>query len=342
MRQMGAAAMGAARFVLGMAVFFLGLAVMRRGVAGTANAGLRRAIARVTRGPLGAAATGLVLTLVLQSSSLTTVLLMELVDAGLIGYGAAVAVVLGGNVGAALSVQFLALRLYDLALPILAIGAVLALVARRRRWRGVGQAVTGFGILYAGIALVSSAVDPFAADPRLGALVLRLGHTPLAAGLFGCLITAVVQSNGIANGILLALARKGLLPLGTAAAVIAGANVGSGTLALIAAIPLTPLARRLAVANALVNVAGLLWVVPGFGLFVRVAGAAARDGAQAMANAHILFNLLASLTLLPVVLPFAAVSAVVADRIFAPARSHPVRLPWPASGPSGRGPARPL
>jgi phosphate:Na+ symporter len=329
---MGAAAMGATWFVLGMAVFFLGLAVMRRGVAGVASQGMRRAIAGVTRTPLGAAGTGLVLTLVLQSSSLATVLLMELVEAGLIGYPTAVAVILGGNVGAALSVQFLALRLYDLALPILAAGLVLTFVARSRRWRSAGQAVTGFGVLYGGIALVSAAATPVASDLRLSALVLHLGHAPVLAGLFGCLVTALVQSNGIANGILLALARRGLLPLRTAAAVIAGANVGSGTLALLAAVPLSPVARRLAVANALVNVAGLLWVVPAFGLFVRVAGIMARDSAQAMANAHILFNLLASLGLLPVVGPFAALSAITADRLFS---SRPVleALPWRRSAP---------
>lgn len=333
---MGAAALGLARFVLGMAVFFVGLAVMRRGVAGVASPGMRRAMARLTRRPLGAAATGLGLTLVLQSSSLATVLLMELVEAGLIGYPAAVAVILGGNVGAALSVQFLALRLYDLAVPILAAGLCLTFAARVRRWRSAGQALTGFGVVYGGIALVSAAAAPVASDPHLSSLVLHLGNAPLAAGLFGCLVTALVQSNGIANGILLSLARRGLLPLRTAAAVIAGANVGSGTLALVAAAPLSPLARRLAVANALVNVAGLLWVAPAFGLFVRVAAVMARDSAQAMANAHILFNLLASLGLLPVVAPFATVSAMLADRLFS-ARPAAETVPWRvAAGGSGR------
>ncbi len=334
---MAALLAGATRFGLGMGIFFLGLALMRRGLEGVAGARARRTIAHLTRTRTGAAAAGLLLTLVLQSSSLCTVLLMELVDAGLIGYPAAVVVILGGNVGAALSVQFLALRLYDLALPILAAGVAVAVVSRGRPVRDLGIGLAGFGTVYAGIALVTSAARPLTRDPRLGALLLHLGKSPVGAGLFGCLITAVVQSNAIANGILLALARQGLLPIATAAAVIAGANVGSGTLALIAALPLTPLARRLALANALVNIVGLLWVVPGFPLFVDLAGTFARDSAQAMANAHILFNLLASLSLLPLSLPFARFAGLLADRLFpAPPALEP--LPWHGGGPHGSTP----
>ncbi len=336
---MGAVAAGAAWFGLGMAVFFLGLVVMRRGVAGITSAGVRRALAGATHRPLGAAATGLVLTLALQSSSLVTVVLMELVDARLVGYAPAVAVILGGNVGAALSVQFLALRLYDLAVPIVGAGLALAYGARARRWRSAGQALTGFGVLYGGIAMVSAAVRPLAANPLMSALLLRLSHSPIGAGLFGCVVTALVQSNGIANGLLLALARRGLLPLSTAAAVIAGANVGSGTLALLAALPGTRLARRLAVANALVNIAGLLWVVPLFDLFVRASGVLARDAAQALAKAHILFNILASLSLLPVVAAFAAASGRIADGLFG-APAQPERVPWPTAR-DGRRPAQP-
>lgn len=327
MRNVGAIALGAAWFLVGMAVFFLGLAVLRRGIAGFADGTVRRVIGAVTRRPLGAAGAGLVLTLGLQSSSLIAVVLMELVDAGLISYPAAVAVILGGNVGAALSVQFLALQLYDFAVPIIALGLALALAAKARAWRSLGQAVTGFGTLYGGIALVSAAARPWSTDPRLSAVLMHVGRSPLGAGAFGLVVTALVQSNGIANGLLLALARRGLLPIATAAAVIAGANVGSGTLALVAALPGSRLARRLAVANALVNVAGLLWVIPAFDLFVHAARLLARDSAQAMANAHILFNFLASLTLLPVVGLFAALSALVADHLFA-MRPSVESVPW--------------
>jgi phosphate:Na+ symporter len=320
---------GAALFSLGMAVFFIGLAIMRRGIAGFAGAGLRTRLASLTRRPLGAAATGLVLTLCLQSSSLITVVLMELVDADLVPYPAAVAVILGGNVGAALTVQFLAVRLYDLALPLMAAGAVAALTLPPPRLRAGGTALFGFGVLYGGIAVVSAAVAPLASHGELARLLAALARSPLGAGLFGLVLTATVQSNGIANGLILELGRRGLMPLATSAAVIAGANVGSGALALIAALSASRLARRLAVANALVNVAGLVWVVPCFPLFVRVVGASTRDSAQALANAHILFNLLASATLIPVTAAFARFSAAVADRVFAAAPAWE-RAPWPA------------
>jgi len=335
-----AAAGGVALFGLGIAVFFAGMAVMRRGVSGFAGPAVRAVLARLTRRPVAAAATGLVLTLALQSSSLVTVVLMEFADAGLVSFPSAVAVVVGGNVGAALTVQFLALRLYDLALPIVALGLCLRLAPVRMspRLRAAGTAVVGFGILYLGIALVTASAAPLTTAAAPAHLLLALGRSPLGAGVFGCVLTALVQSNGIANGLLLQLGRQGLLPLSTAAAVIAGANVGSGALALIASIPGSRLDRRLAVANALINVAGLLWVIPAFPLFVSVAGFAARDAAQALANAHILFNVLASATLLPVVGAFSLLSAWLSDRVF-PAPATVEAVPWPRPAPpAGRSP----
>jgi phosphate:Na+ symporter len=327
-----ALAAGAGAFVLGLAVFFLGLAILRTGVRRLQGERARRFLAAVSRRRTGAFFAGVALTLVLQSASLVTVVLMELVEADLVDYPAAVAVVLGGNVGAALTVQFLALRLYDLALPAAAAALVATLVLPTRRLRAAGLSVLGLAVLYAGIGLVSAAVDPLANSALLARLLQRASASPLLAGAFGCAVTAAVQSNGIANGLLLALGRRGLITMRSAAAVIAGANVGSGTLALLASVRSGRLARDLAAANALVNVAGLLWVVPAFPLFVRVAALGTRDVAQALANAHILFNLLASLSLLPVVGPFGRLAAAVADRLLGGRGGDaPVVLPWPST-----------
>lgn len=312
---------------LGLCVFFLGIVVMREGIGRAAGAGVRRVLAGATGNPVKALASGLVLSLVFQSTSLVAVVLMELLDTDLIDFEAATGVVLGSNIGASLTVQFLALRLYEWAVPLALAGLLLTAIARRPRSKGAGIALLGFGLLYGGIHLVTLASIPLTDARFLRQGLLALSHAPLSAGLFGLVLTSVVQSNGIANGILLSLARRGLIPVASAVAVITGANLGSGTLALLAAVPAGRKARGLAVVNALVNVAGLLWVIPAFGLFVRALEALSPSVPQALANAHMLFNVLASLTVLPVIPLFARLSARIADHVFPSLRETEV-LAW--------------
>lgn len=313
---------------LGLGVFFLGLVVMKTGIAKAAGADVRRVLVRATGGPILALGSGLVLSLVFQSTSLVAVVLMELLDADLMDFQAATAVVLGSNIGASLTVQFLALKLYEWAIPVALCGLAIAALGRRKdRLRSAGIGLFGFGLLYGGIHLVTLAAVPLTNGGFLRGGLLAVSRYPVPAGLFGLVLTAVVQSNGIANGILLSLARQGLIPIATVLAVISGANLGSGTLALLAAFPSGRRARGLAVVNALVNVAGLLWVVPAFGLIVRVLAAVSPSVPQALASAHILFNILASLTVLPVIPLFSRVSFGVANRVFPPLRDIET-VPW--------------
>lgn len=325
-------ALAAGTLALGLGTFFLGLLIMRFGIGRAAGQGVRRALRRATGHPVLGLASGLVLSLVFQSTSIVAVVLMEFLDADLLTFEAATGVVLGSNIGAALTVQFLALRLYEWAVPLAAAGFLLQLLARPPRLRSAGTALLGFGLLYGGIYLVTLASVPLIGAPFLREGLLALSHSPVGAGLFGLTLTAVVQSNGIANGILLSLARQGLLPLSQAVAVITGANLGSGTLALLAAIPSGRRARRLAVANALVNVAGLIWVVPGFGLVLWALDQVSPNLPQALANAHILFNVLASLTVLPFVPAFARLCALLADHLFPPSREVET-LSWSPGSP---------
>lgn len=325
----------ALRIGLGLAVFFVGLGVMRRGISQGAGDRVRQVLLRVTGHTPSALAAGVALALLFQSTSLVAVVLMEFLDAGLVTFDGAVAVILGSNVGASLTVQFLALRLYEFWLPLCALGLLVAWLGRGPRVRSAGVALTGFGLLYAGIHLVTAASVPLAQAGFLRAGLLALSHSVAGSGLFGLVLTALVQSNGIANSILLSLARQGLLSLGQAIAVIVGANLGSGTLALVAALPSGAQARRLSVANALVNVAGLVWVVPGGALMVRLLDAVSPTVPQALANAHILFNVLASLTVLPLIPTFSRMCALLADHLF-PGTAEPRTLPWSGrrTGPS--------
>jgi phosphate:Na+ symporter len=297
-----------ARVALGIALFFVGLAILRHGLRRGADAAVRRMVGRTAAGTGRAVAAGFALTFALQSASLVVVTLMGLLDSGAIPFTTALAVAVGGNAGASLTVAFLAFRLYDLAPYVAVAGAVLMAVARRPRLRAFGMAVLGFGVMYGGIAWVSAGAEALARLPALQAALGAWGRSHATGFALGALLTALVQSNGVANGILLGLGRRGLLSLGPALAVVVGANVGSGALALVAAITTGTHGRALAVANGLVNVFGALALLPGFGLFTDVVGAVSPNLDQRMAAAHILFNVLASALMLPLLGPLGRLS----------------------------------
>lgn len=309
---------GGAQLTAGVALFFVGLSMMRGGIQGMAGTALRRALISVTRSSYRAGLFGLLLTLGLQSTSLLVVTLMELVDAEVIPLSAALAVVVGGNVGASLTVQFLAFRLYDAAPIVIAAGVMLLVLARSSAAKSTSLAILGFGTLYGAIAVVSSAAEAVSRLPLGSAFLLAVSPSALASGLFGAALTAVVQSNGVANGILLSLSRRGLISLRSAVAVVMGANVGSGSLAFIAAMPSGPSARTLAVANGLVNTAGVVLLLPLFGPFVQAIGAVSPSLPQAMATAHMTFNFLASAALFPFLVPLGALSQAGAALLYGP------------------------
>jgi phosphate:Na+ symporter len=313
-------------FTLGLGVFFLGLGVLRRGVLALSGPAMAAALARWTQGPWRAAALGVALGFSLQSASLATVVLMELVEANLLDVEVATATVLGVNVGSALTIQLLVVEVFRWY-GILLSAAVVAALWPAPRVRAAATALWGLGLLFAGLRLLSAATRPLSHAPWLMSLTHTVTRSPWGAGLLGLMLTAVAQSSSLVNGLLLSLARAGSFSVPTALALMAGSNVGSGSLALLASLSVDRRARPLAVANALVNVAGLAWVLFAFGPLVSLLAHAHSQGPSAFARAHILYNLLGSAALFPVYRPFALVCRWLSDALSSSSASWEA-VPW--------------
>jgi phosphate:Na+ symporter len=287
----------------GLALFLFGMDVLTRAMRQLAGDALRAWLARMTANRFVGLVAGAVLTALVQSSSITTVLLVGFVSAGLMSTAQTVAIILGANIGTTITAQILAFKPTALALPMLAAGYFAALVARRGRPAEWGRVFLGLGMLFLGMNVMSEAVAPLRDYPPFLEAMTRL-DSPLPALLLGAGFTALVQSSSATTGILIVMAGEGLLALEPAIAMILGANVGTCVTALLAAIGKPRAAVRTALIHTLFNLAGaLLWLgfIPELAAAARwmspvhpeLTGAAraAAEVPRQLANVHTLFNL---------------------------------------------------
>ena len=295
----------------GLGLFLLGMALMTDGLKTAAGDALKSILGSWTRTRARGLVAGAFITAAVQSSSAVTVATIGFVNAGLLTLGQAIWVVFGANVGTTMTgwlVSQLGLKLDwgALALPLIGLGMIAGLALKSRpRLGGAAQAVAGFGLFFLGVGLLQQAFSGLA--PQIAGLNLE------AAGLFaipvfilvGALLTTLTQSSSAAMAITLTASAGGAVPLPLAAAAVIGANIGTTSTALFAAIGATPAAQRVAMAhvafNAVTAVGGLillpvlLWASEG----VLDGAHLVDDTPGRLAAFHTLFNLLGVLLILP-------------------------------------------
>lgn len=295
----------------GIGLFIFGMERMSKALQKVAGDHLRTWLRVLTPNPYLAALVGCGLTAAVQSSSVTTVMVIGLVQAEVMSLTQAVGVIFGANVGTTVTTQIIAFQIGRLGLFFVAAGVPLMLAARRGKIRQLGTLLVGFGLLLFGMELMTEAMRPLRTLPAFVHWLASLSE-PIVAIVAGALVTVILQSSAAVSGIVIAIAAHGILPLETAIGVIFGANVGTCVKAGVAAVGKSREAMRVAVAHLLFNVIAvgvLVWFLPQFAEAVRWlspgdGGAAA--GPREVANAHTLFNLLAATVFLPLSRPFAA------------------------------------
>ncbi len=290
----------------GLALFLLAMEMMTDGLKQTAGPQLRHILANWTRTPVRGAASGMLITGIVQHSGAVTVATIGFVNAGLMTLAQALTVVIGANVGTTMTGWLVSLvgfgiNIEAFALPLLAAGVGLRLASSRHRRKAMGQALTGFALFFLGLSILKSALDGFAdtttmADPQYG-LTAWLG-----VGFVGTLLT---QSSSAALAIVLTAAAGGLISLDNAAAAVIGANLGSTSTAALSVIKATSNARRLAVGHILFNVVtalialailpAMLWSVD----WLTDALDLEANAAVSLALFHTLFNVLGVAMMLP-------------------------------------------
>ena len=260
----------------GLALFVYGMGLMSDGLKETAGEKMKAALGYMTKNRLFAILAGTVVTALIQSSSATSVMTVGFVNAGLISLQQAIGVIFGANIGTTVTGQIVSLKLDDLALPAVTLGVIGLMVAKRTVTRGVWRTVLGFGLLFFGMSMMSQELKVLAKDPGFVAFFSRFDCTPGASGYLpplavlgavtvGTLCTMHVQSSSATIGITIALAETGVISLWTAVPIVLGDNIGTTITAALAAIGGNANARRTALAHALFNVFGTVFVLISFG-----------------------------------------------------------------------------
>ena len=178
----------------GIGLFLYGMTVMSSGLKSAAGDHLRSILERVTTNRVMAVVIGIVVTMLIQSSSATDMMVIGFVNSGLMNLVQAIGVIMGANIGTTITAQITAFNLTALAPAILFLGAVIALFLKKPVVRHIGSIILGFGMLFVGIGMIKSSIAPLSDSPGFIRVLSALSH-PAAAVLFGVVFTALLQSS---------------------------------------------------------------------------------------------------------------------------------------------------
>lgn len=253
---------------------------------------LRLALQRITRSDWRAALVGAAVTAVVQSSSAVTSMVVGLAQKRTLGPRAAVGLMIGANVGTTLTAWLVAFKIEGLGPVFVTLGGVWSLLGPQR-WRPYGKALFYFGLIFLALDLVAQALAPLAHGQRLAAWQALL-QSPVLALLFGTLLTAFVQSSSVVSGFAVVAASQGILQPGVAVWIVAGANLGTTSTALLAGAGMGTLARRLSLTNTAFNLLGVLLFATVLQPVIAQVMALPLSPARQVAMVHTLFNLSAA------------------------------------------------
>jgi len=298
----------------GLALLLYGIQLAGDALQRVAGGRLRTLLTALARHRLLAVLGGAAITVLLQSSAATTLMLIGFVSAGLMAFRQTLGVILGADIGTTLTVQLLAFRVTDWAPLLVGLGVATMVVAGRRVLKDLGRAVLGFGLVYLGLRLIMDGAAPLRASPLALELLAAVTDRPVVAVLVAAAVSALVASSAATLGLTLGLASQGLVALPGAVAIVLGANIGTCATALMASVRSTAEARRVAVAHIAFKVLGAALALPLIDPFAAAVAMTAADPARRIANAHTLFNVGISLLFLPFApLAARAIEALVPD-----------------------------
>ncbi len=294
----------------GLALFLFGMEQMSEGMKKTAGDKMRSILSALTNNRLIGMTVGAFVTMVIQSSSATTVMLVSFVQAQLMTFVQSLGVILGADIGTTITAQLIAFKLTDYALLMIAVGFAIRMFSRKENSKHIGEVIMGFGILFFGMKLMSDAMKPLRTyQPFID--MLRGLENPFLGLLVGTVFTALIQSSSAFTGIVIVLAQQGLLTLDAGIPLIFGANIGTCITAGLASIGTSREARRVAIAHVMFKIAGVLlfifWI-PTFAEIIRSISPTsssvgmdklASETPRQIANAHTIFNVSLAFIFLP-------------------------------------------
>ena len=248
----------------GLGIFLLGMKHMSDGMQAVAGSSLRRLISAVTGNRLTATIVGTIVTCIVQSSSVTTVMVVGFVNSGVMQLTQAVGVIMGANIGTTITGWILALSIDKYGLPMLGAAAFAYLFTRGDRFRYWALTLMGIGMVFFGLEIMKNSCAIIKKLPEFEAWLKAFQATTylgvLKCAMVGCVLTTVIQSSSAMLGITISLASQGIIDYQTAAALVLGENIGTTITVFLASLGATTNARRAAYFHVMFNVIGVIWI----------------------------------------------------------------------------------
>ncbi|MCW9035449.1 MAG: Na/Pi cotransporter family protein [Rhodospirillales bacterium] len=301
----------------GLAVFLFGMEQMGEALKIVAGDRMKVILAKLTTNRFTGMLTGAFVTAIIQSSSVTTVMLVGFVTANLMSLSQSVGVIFGANIGTTITAQIIAFKVTKYSLLLVAVGFGMLFMGRKDKMKHYGALIMGLGLVFFGLSIMSNGMKPLRAYEPFIDLMQNVSN-PLIGIAVAMTFTALVQSSSATTGVVLAMAIQGLVSLEGGIALLFGANVGTCVTAGLAAIGKPREAVRVAVAHTAFNISGVLlvvWFIPWFADLVRWASPdyshlegmerLAAETPRQIANAHTIFNISMALLFLPAAPMFA-------------------------------------
>lgn len=244
----------------GLALFLFGIEQMTESLKVVAGERMRVVLGRLTSNRYMGALTGAFVTAIIQSSSVTTVLVVGFTTAGLMSFAQSIGVIMGANIGTTVTAQIVAFKVTKAAMLMIAVGFGFLFFSKKRGLRHYGGIIMGLGLVFFGMSIMSEAMQPLRTFQPFLDLMISM-ENPFIGILVAAAFTALVQSSSATTAIVIVIAGQGFITLPAGIALAFGANVGTCVTALLAAIGKPREALRAAVTHVMFNIAGvLLWI----------------------------------------------------------------------------------
>lgn len=291
----------------GLALFLYGMNAMSEGLEKAAGARLKRIVELFTSNTFVGVFVGAFVTMLIQSSSATTVMVVGFVNAGIMNLTQAVGLIMGANIGTTITAQMVAFKLTEVAPYAITLGVGMLFFSKSSKVKNYALVIFGFGLLFMGMHQMGIAMKPLKDMPAFKDAVIMLSAPGVVNSLLGVLIglgfTSLIQSSSATTALLVTMASEGTITIDAAFPMILGANIGTCVTAMLSSVGANKTAKKAALMHLLFNVFGsLLFLV----LFIVFRGPASEllhnlgnNATRQIANVHTVFNVTNTLLLLP-------------------------------------------
>lgn len=281
-------------FLGGLGIFLFGIKFMGDGLQKSAGDKLRDILDRFTTNPFMGVLAGIIVTVLIQSSSGTTVITVGLVSAGFMTLRQAIGVIMGANIGTTVTAFIIGIDIGEYALPIIALGSILIFFFKSNKTTSIGQIIFGFGALFYGLELMSGGMKPLRSLEAFHELTVNMSSNPILGVVIGTVFTVIVQSSSATIGILQGLYAENLINIDAALPVLFGDNIGTTITAVLASIGASVAARRAAATHVLFNLIGtaifMILLIPFTKIITSLQSSLNLNEEMTIAFAHGIFN----------------------------------------------------